>query len=167
MAITIVVEDGTGIEGANAWESVANTATRIADLGFTGFASLTSAQQTAAVYRGTQRLDGELATALVSGGKTERTQGLSYPRRNCYLDGIVIDTDEIPEVLLDAAAMAAVDVGAELAEGDPSPLPSGIKEESEGGATVEYAAESGNGSGLNATAERRLLVRRLTTRPFR
>jgi hypothetical protein len=161
---TIVVEDGTGKVGANAYESVADTATRIVNLGFTGFGSLTPDQQTSSVYRGTQRMETELSTALVTGRKVVADQGLAYPRHGSYIDDVIIDTDEVPELVKDCAALAAVEIGQELADGDVEAENPGVKRREASGSEVEYFA--GGGSRMSTLSERDAIMSRLVTRPM-
>lgn len=166
MALTIVVEDGTGVTGANAYESVANTATRVADFGRTGFASLTADQQAAATYRGTLRLESALQNHRITGAKVSESQGLSYPRLNCYLDGELADSTKVPGLVLDLAALEADAVGREIADGDPDYVPPGAKRMKASGSEVEYFA-SGTGGGGAGDPEPAALLRRLVARPRR
>jgi len=166
VAITIILEDGTGVTSANAFESVANTATRIADLGLTAFAALTTAQQTAAVVRGTQRIDTRLVDGA-SGTPTKITQGLEAPRVGWYVDRETVDSDEIPAILLDLCAYAAEEVAKEL-DGTTVEVPAGVTEvQLAGGSRVKLDVATKSSSGSVSGTEAKSLLHRMMGVPQR
>lgn len=125
--MALVVENGSGLENANAYLSVADTLTRLTELGFEVFSSLGS-KQTAAVLRGTRRLDNVLASNL-KGFPADPNQALVYPRHCFQIRSKWYTTDTVPEDILTLAALYAEKQSYQLApETNPlASLPMGIK----------------------------------------
>lgn len=137
MTLTITVEDGTGVSNANAYESVADTETRLDDLNLTTFGGLTADQKAAALFRGTQDVEQRIRPHL-TGKKTTEAQGLSYPRTMSYYKDRIAETDAIPLDLLMACAYAAAAEAQRISDGDAERTRAGVKRSKVPGSEVEY-----------------------------
>ena len=124
MAFT--VEDGSGIEGANAYDSVANIDTHHADRGMTTWTDFTTPEKEVAIVRATDFIDKRFGGRFVGIRQTKR-QGLEWPRLSAFdKDGFLLhDVDAIPRQLLKAVAEYAVRaaVCGILAPDPPLPVP--------------------------------------------
>lgn len=98
MAVAIVLEDGSGVVGANAYDDVATVATRLSDLGYGFFAAASPDNQAAYLVRGTASVDRSLKSAA-AGSPREYSQGLYYPRAYFYTTEGYVDTYVIPETV--------------------------------------------------------------------
>lgn len=99
MSITIIVEDGSGVVGANSYVSAATATAFANDRGVT---LPTDADALAAMLvRATDYL--ETFSLKFIGYKTDSAQALSWPRTDAYLNGaLVCGANEIPALLINA-----------------------------------------------------------------
>lgn len=113
MAITIVVEDGTGLTSANSYISTADADTYHANRGRSTWTALTADAKAIALIAGTQFID---SVYNWIGLKSKKTQGLKWPRiarldesGNAILlvDRDGFDIDAVPQAVINACAEAA------------------------------------------------------------
>jgi hypothetical protein len=124
MAITLVVEDGTGKTDANTYVSRADATSHLeGHLYATGWTGATDANKDAALAMATRIID---AGMNFNGAKTEQAQALQWPRYQCInsdagdlqglsvengtlqLSGYYYDANEIPKCLKDATCEMAL-----------------------------------------------------------
>lgn len=91
--MAIVVEDGTGVTGANSYVSEAEVTTYATNRGIT-----ISGTVSELIYKSMDWIE----TRQFTGERTTETQPLSFPRKGIYVDGVEIEKDEIPERLKSA-----------------------------------------------------------------
>lgn len=139
MAFT--VEDGTGVAGANCYQSIVDLDAWHTDRGNTAWTGTEAVKQAAGIeatdyltakYKGRWR-----------GYKTSDDQGLDYPRSGVTdVDGYAVDSDELPRALLDSHAYLSLQaLSGELL----APLERAMKNVRAGSVAVEwepYGAES-------------------------
>lgn len=101
----LIVEDGSGVAGANSYVSVADAQAWVAARGltFTGADSvveqrLLTAMDLVESYR-----------AQYQGSKTDSAQALQWPRTGVYVDGAALAEDAIPKELVGALVQLAYD----------------------------------------------------------
>lgn len=106
MAITLVVEDGTGKSNANSYASIANgDAYHDAHLYATDWTGATDATKDKALAMATRQLDEKFRW---DGTKESETNALQWPRHGTTdRGGWAIDSDEIPQDLINATAELA------------------------------------------------------------
>lgn len=113
MAITITVEDGTGLAGANSYLSTADADTYHANRGRSSWASLEADAKAAALVKAAEFID---AAYNWIGSKKAKTQGLKWPRiqgLDCsgnpvlLVDSDGFDIDAVPQAVVNACAEAA------------------------------------------------------------
>jgi hypothetical protein len=105
MTITIVVEDGTGVSGANSYVSEANALTYHESHGNTSWASATETARKIALIRGTQYID----FFRLKGSKTNAENALEFPRYGVEdQNGYLYSSDEIPAKLKAACCEVAL-----------------------------------------------------------
>lgn len=161
MALT--VEDGTGVAGAESYLSVADATARLTALGYTKFASLPSDTVREQALRLSSRSTDAAFLARCRGFAVRETQGLAFPRTEVFIDGTLIRSDRVPEVVLSRCAHSAELHSYALADPEIGQEELGIKRmRGAKAAEVEYFA------GRNGmTAERKnlaVIVNQLTAR---
>jgi hypothetical protein len=113
MAITITVEDGTGLAGANSYVSAADADIYHSNRGRSSWGLLTADAKATALIAGTQFID---SIYNWIGSRRSKTQGLKWPRiqglddsGNAILlvDRDGFDIDAVPQAVVDACAEAA------------------------------------------------------------
>lgn len=131
MAITLVVEDGTGVVGANAYDDAATAETWLTDEGYTAFAA-TSANQVRLLTSATRAIEQQIVHS-VTGWPLREDQGLLYPRSATEdARGRTLESDERPlglrhGIFLLAELMAAAEAkGSRLQFSDPRGYLSGV-----------------------------------------
>lgn len=155
MAITIVVEDGTGLPTANAYLSAAE-ADAILCVNPTLYArwtALSAADQDAYLVWASGYIDDYVSW---NGTKTVEDSGLRWPRECVYdRDGILIGSNEIPDQLKEAVAQLSMFlVGNETAAtgSENNKLPEGVQRVKADVVEVEFfedgAKDSRSGSDL-------------------
>lgn len=129
--MALVIEDGSGVAGANSYISVVDAQAYATARG------LAVVITEASLIRACDYL--ESLRAEYQGTKTDEDQALQWPRYGAYLDGASIDSDEIPDVLPKAQAQLACDI---LAGTDIMPTSDGrevVEETVQGAVSVKYA----------------------------
>ena len=155
MAITLVLEDGTGIATANAYVDAteADTILGVNPTAYATWTALTPAEMDTYLVWASNWLDDYIDW---NGYKTVVTSGMRWPRCGvCDRDGIMIPEDVIPEQLKQAVAETAVWlIGNQAAAsgGTNGNLPEGIKRVKADVVEIEFfdnaASDSQNGSNL-------------------
>lgn len=144
--MALILEDGTGVAGADAYDPVADADAWLTARGMLVFAALSSADQEPHMRKAVEHVEALAADGL-TGYKRFITEGeiqpLNYPRLGAYyLDGGVIGTAEIPLAYREAIYVACE----RSAEGTlESSLPTGIKREraTSSGSEIEYESSAG------------------------
>lgn len=135
MPLTLIIEDGSGVENANTYISLAN-----AEIYFESRANK-------AVWSGASDDDKNIALVDAArqmdmmfdwfGSRATEDQGLRFPRFSIYdPDGWMYDSNEIPSELKDAQCEIALGVLAEDRTDDPDGI--GIKRVKAGSVEVEF-----------------------------
>lgn len=103
-----IVEDGTGVEGADSYIDTDYADAYHAARGHTAWtdAAVTTAQKEAAIIRATDHID-RMFGSLFRGLKVLPTQGLAWPRNGAY-DDDGWPLDEVPTLLKKACAEYAL-----------------------------------------------------------
>ena len=110
MAFT--VEDGSGVEGANAYETIAEVTAYLTDRGRAaenGWSTASASTQQAAIVKATDYAEKRFGPRFV-GEPASDTQGLSFPREGGFDSRLLrhIADDEIPKALKQAIAEYSV-----------------------------------------------------------
>lgn len=109
--MAFLLEDGTGLAGANAYTSVAAVLTYLTDRGReteNSWSTLTSAQQEEYIVRATDYIE-KVFNQRWKGWMNSNTQGLTWPRYNALgKEGWHYESDEVPAALAQATAEYAV-----------------------------------------------------------
>lgn len=99
------VEDGTGVEGANAYVTIVEAAAYFADRGITWTAATDAIKQEQIVIA-TGYVDNKYSWP---GIRNSRDQGLQWPRTGAFdADGIEIGSDEVPIEVKNAVCEAVL-----------------------------------------------------------
>lgn len=94
--MALILEDGTGVVGANSYVSVSEAGQWFTDTGRgSQWSVLLTPEKEAALVNGTMYTE-QLYSLTFQGSRLSREQGLSWPRSGVYLDGEQIPEDEIP-----------------------------------------------------------------------
>jgi hypothetical protein len=111
MAATLVLEDGTGLANANAYQDATGADTYWADHGAPAlWTAASGSAKDAALILGTQYLDAVYGQRWLGFRKID-TQGLDWPRSGGFsVDGYAIDPDSLPVKLKDACSELALRV---------------------------------------------------------
>lgn len=102
--MALIVEDGTGLAGAEAYISVADADAYFTARGNTAWAALTTQQKEQALRKGADYLQ----NYLWRGHRYTAAQALSWPRCSVVVDGWALDADVIPAAVRHANAELAV-----------------------------------------------------------
>lgn len=152
MAVTLIVEDGTGApnSGANTYVSAADTFTYMNNLGREAWADLDD--PTVFIFQAQQQMEARYRT-LWKGKKRlsdnadnptandPLTQPLSWPRKEVYdEDGVLLDRKFIPQAIIDAQMEIAwvLAEGAQFVESSIDRSTSGVIREKVGPIDVMY-----------------------------
>lgn len=137
MAITI--EDGTGVEDAEAYEAVSVVSAWLVLRGMNAYSALTTGQKESHLRLATSYAENYLR-ANIGGIPTDDEQGLLFPRQGCYRnDGRILDLDEIPKELKEGIRLLAEDsANGKLGVTAATGLRSGIVSVSEDGDSVTF-----------------------------
>ena len=131
--MAIIVEDGTGVAGANSYASAATITAYALDRGITLPASVDSL-----IYRAMDFL--ESFSSRFIGVRVSRDQALSWPREYVVIDGFEYPSALLPTMMISALAELVIEVSA---GSDPYNPPLGslpvIRERVEGAVDVEYS----------------------------
>jgi len=108
MAITITVEDGSGVAGANSYVSVADARTYAANRGIALPAD--DDELAAMLIQASDYLEAQ--ECRYQGDRTSSTQALAWPRTGVELNGDVFPTNVIPQSLIGAQVQLAIAINA-------------------------------------------------------
>lgn len=112
MALT--VETGTGSASSESFASVAQADTRLADLGFTNWATLSTTEKEQALRRATAFMEQTYRNRW-KGTRLLRAQALSWPRYGVTFEGFPVDSTTVPtEVVNTCIDLAFKAAGADL-----------------------------------------------------
>lgn len=133
--MALIIEDGTIVANANSYVTAANLDTYLSDRGLSITAS-TTADKEELLIRAMDYL--ELQRFL--GVKFTRDQALQWPRVSVVIDGYLVDSDTIPELLKEAQMETTITIDG---GNDPLELRERLKRRTQvGSVSVEY--ESGS-----------------------
>lgn len=140
----LVVEDGTGVVGANTYADIATVRAHAAERGITLQADDTDL--TATVYEAMEVI--EAYEDRMRGSRVDVEQALAYPRKNVVLsNGFPVAENVVPSALI----MAITILSGEVAAGNslqPTTDGRAVIESTAGPATVRWATpEQGGGNG--------------------
>lgn len=130
--MTLIVEDGTGVAGAESYISVADADTYFTLRGNTAWAALAVPAKEAALRAGCDYLEARYAWR---GGRATTTQALSWPRVCVVVDGAPVDPASVPLAVARANAELAVRASTAPLLSDESAQ---VTRETVGPLTVEY-----------------------------
>lgn len=100
----IIVEDGTGVEDANAYTTVSGVDEYCDMYGYTDWDDASEDDKKTAMFRAKRYIDG----FDFKGQRVERTQSSAFPRENLVDDeGFTIDDDEVPSQVVNAFCEAS------------------------------------------------------------
>lgn len=174
--MAFVAEDGTGVTNANAYISVSFFRTYHTDRGrVVDAATYPDSEVESAIIQGTDFVEKRYSGRWVGSGRLLSTQGLSNPRKNVYIDGVLVEG--VPRLLQEAVAEYALRaLAAALMPDPPSAFTEGavVKEKVVLGPITEeteYADPAGaisgteivNGKVVPSYPEADLLLRPLLT----
>lgn len=135
--MSIEIEDGSGVSGANSY------VTRSEYIAYALTLGVTIADEDAA--------DDQLVAAsiyidaqepILKGYRVDRDQSLAYPRNGLFIEGFVWESDEIPTQVKLAQYNLALDVNSGIDIYNPDSKDSVVKRERvEGAVEVEYAVK--------------------------
>jgi hypothetical protein len=131
--VALIVEDGSGVTGAESYITVAGADTYFSDRGNAMWDALTTEQKEQALRKGTDYMEGRYRWR---GERVADDQALSWPRTCVYAFGHLVDSDVVPERVQRACAELAVRASAD----DLSPdVGAQVKSETVGPISVTYA----------------------------
>lgn len=125
--MTIIVEDGSGVTGANSYVTEAELLAYATARSVT----LTSGEETLLV----QAMD-YIESLVYEGFRMQKDQALLFPRSGVVIDGYVQDSDDIPQLLKNGQMETALAIDA--GNGPLIDLPRSTKKEKVGEIEVEY-----------------------------
>ena len=104
--MALVVEDGSGLSGANSYATAAQADTYASDRGLSAWTGDTATKE-AALIRATDYLEATYREAWL-GYRATQTQALSWPRTNVEVDLYPIPADEVPVAVRNATIEMAI-----------------------------------------------------------
>ncbi|AGN30439.1 hypothetical protein SXAG_00158 [Synechococcus phage S-CBS4] len=104
--MALVVEDGSGLSGANSYATAAQADTYASDRGLSAWTGDTATKE-AALIRATDYLEATYREAWL-GYRATKTQALSWPRTNVEVDLYPIPADEVPVAVRNATIEMAI-----------------------------------------------------------
>lgn len=152
MAFT--VEDGSIVENANSYISLADARAYALDRNLTLPTDDTECEQ--ALVRGADYIDGYYSGRF-QGRTVDEDQTMAWPRYPVYIEGRLISYTSIPAQVKAAQVHAAVAIADDI-ELEPAATPAPVIREKVGSLETEYASTGGSGSIVpRVTAVERLL----------
>lgn len=134
--MTLIVEDGTGLANAESYASVTDANTRLGNLGYTNWTTLTTTEREQALRRATEYME-QAYRGRWKGTKLLRAQALSWPRYGAEADGWDINSTTVPADVVNAC----IDLAFKAAAGDlNADLSRAVIREKVGPLETEYAA---------------------------
>ena len=104
--MALIIEDGTGVAGANSYITIANIRIYATARGVTLDAD--DAIVETQVFQAMDYLEAQ--RSRYQGDKTDATNPLQWPRCGVYIDCVAIDDDVIPQELIDAESQLVMDI---------------------------------------------------------
>jgi len=147
--MALVVETGSGASGSESYAAIAEIAAYATARGLTFVITggTNAADAEAAARRGTVWLDGRYRSSFPGRKTNGRAQALEWPRINAYDRQVppeYIESDEIPQEIIDACCEAAIREKASPGSLSPDVTPGKIKKSAKvGDIGVEYAIGTG------------------------
>ena len=133
--MALIVEDGSGVTGANSYVSLADVSQYCSDMGYSKWFLATESEQTSAILRAMKYID----RFDFIGVKNQIINNLEWPRDDAYdRNGILIASDSIPERLKSAVCEAAYIELVNFGKLQPSIDRAGLKREEYGDVKFEY-----------------------------
>jgi hypothetical protein len=136
--MTLIIEDGTIVAGAESYASASDLAAYALKYGYT--VPATTVEQEQLLMKAMLTVESK----AYQGYRTDSIQSLSFPRTGVYVDDILLDSDSIPSQLSDGQMAMAVDGYTTdfLPVTDPTTKGSITHEEVVGAVVRKYAANS-------------------------
>jgi hypothetical protein len=156
--VSLTVEDGTGLPGADAYASRASVLAYWTARADPAFGAATAEVQDAAIRRATQFLDIEWGPRF-RGERESATQALEWPRTEAGHDGVVPPRLIHATAELAKLALAGPLGGAGVVEASPSQ--SEIASVTAGSVAISYRTDRRSGALEEVHADRFFLVRRI------
>lgn len=150
--MSIIIENGSIVSGANSYASRSMLIAYAAAAGTV----LPNSDATDVLLVRAARYINSLETRL-KGRRVERSQPLSYPRKDLVLMDEPWDEDEIPDVVIDAQMALALDFNAGIDPFNPASSLPIVEETVQGAVTVRYASPSAVSNRTQETQARSLL----------
>jgi len=140
--MALIVEDGTGIAGANTYADLTDIRAYASDRGVT--LSTDDVALEADVHKAMDHLEG--LRARYQGWKTVATNALQFPRESVKIDCVALANDAIPVELINAECQLVIEQhnGVDLA---PTRTEAFIIEDTTGPLTTKYSDKHGGGPG--------------------
>jgi len=159
--MSLTVEDGSVVSGAESYCSVADADTyHAAFTGSTSWSGATTARKEIALRRATQYLDMTFGGRW-KGDRYDDAQALDWPRECVEIDGVLLDPAPLPQLLMQACAELALRDITETAGLLPDDKTGGVAAES---TTVDVITTSKTYVGAKETAPRFAIVDRLVAK---
>ena len=138
--MSLVVEDGTGIDGANTYISLIDVIAYCNNVGYADFIAASSEDQNSAILRGMRYIESH----NFIGFKNQTINSLEWPRDDAIdRNEIEIDPSEIPQKLKDAVCETSSLELSSPGSLQPNETRQGLKREEYGDVKFEYF-NSGN-----------------------
>lgn len=141
--MVLIVEDGSGVAGANSYRSLAGIREFATKRGFT--LTTDDDELTAEALKCMDYI--ESYRDQYSGDKLARLQSTQWPRRNATIDGFVIPDNEIPVELGNALSQCIIETSINGVELNPVTDGGHIIEETVGPITTRWASDRGAPTG--------------------
>ena len=136
--MALVTEDGTGLSTAESFASVSQADTRLAALGYTNWANLTTTEREQALRRATAYMEQSYRSRW-KGTRLLRAQALSWPRYGVISDTFYVESTIVPAEVVNTC----IDLAFKAAAGDLSPdLSRATIREKVGPLETEYSPHS-------------------------
>lgn len=136
MALTLIIEDGTGKTDANAYADAADgDAYHEGHLYATAWTGATAAKKDAALVMATRLIDSQFQ---FDGGKVKETQALQWPREGCHDPdaGSPVASNVVPKMVIQATCEMARELL--IADRTASPAGEGMKYQNVGTTQTGY-----------------------------
>jgi hypothetical protein len=138
--MSIIVEDGSVVDGANSYIDVAFADNYFNLRGITEWSDLTGEEKSQALIKSADFIEAVYAQNF-KGDKLDPTKFLSFPRANLYINDYLVPEDEIPSNLKNAQCEMALRAGRSeplIADQDKNV----IRERIEGAIDISYDRHS-------------------------
>lgn len=136
--MALIVETGSGSSDSESYASVSDALTYHANRGNATWATIPTTQQEQALRRATDFLEQRYNLAW-QGYRSSSTQALAWPRNSVMVNGYVIGSALIPQILINATCEVALKAAAGELDAD---LERGVLREKVGALEVEYDKNS-------------------------